>query len=121
MDLKQVSWAGQVQNFVGGTPEAIPETFERASPFTHVRQGAPPFLFIHGNQDLYVPIDQAVRTRDALHAVGTDAELLAIPGGGHVINPGAAAGQLDWPEESIDQPEAWWAMRDFLRRSVGDE
>ena len=118
-DLAELAWAGQVSDFVGGGLHEMPEAYREASPINHVAAGAPPFLFVHGDQDVYVPMHQSERMRDALRDVGTRADLLAISGGGHTMNPGSTGARIDWPEESIDAPEAWWAIREFLRDTVG--
>ena len=74
-----------------------------ASPMSHVRAGAPPFLFIHGDHDESVPIAQSVRLMDALHAAGDKAELIAIPGGPHGTWPWAKLpGVPDWERQMVE-------------------
>jgi acetyl esterase/lipase len=57
-----------------------------ASPVTHVREGAPPFLIQHGEADTWVPFDQALRLEKALQAAGARVELDAIPHADHFFN-----------------------------------
>jgi acetyl esterase/lipase len=106
-----------VTNFVGGTKDEAPELYIQASPLSHVAAGAPPFLFIHGDNDWFVSIEHSRRMQAALDAVGTETHLLEIPGGGHIWNDdGDGAWDL---EMSIDTPEAWSAMIDFLDHTIG--
>lgn len=119
-DLREMAWAEAVQALIGGTLEEYPERYERASPMARVRPGAPPFLFIHGTQDLFVDVEQSEHMRDALRAVGTDARLLTLAGGGHLLNSGSDVGQVEGLT-SGDTPEAWAAIIDFLDRTVGPQ
>jgi acetyl esterase/lipase len=118
-DLEALAWAGEVQAFLGGTQEEVPDVYTRASPLRRVREGAPPFLLVHGDQDVIVPHAQSVAMREALRAVGTEAQLLTLHGGGHVLNPGTGSGTVRFEEFATDAPEAWWAMLDFLERTLG--
>ena len=68
-----------VTALVGGHLERL----VAASPVTHVRAGAPPFLIVHGTRDETVPYDQAERLHRALRAVGANSRLLPIAGGHH--------------------------------------
>lgn len=107
-----------VVDFVGGTQAEVPEKYDQASPISYVAPGAPPFLFISGDADWFVDIEHAHRMQRALDAVGTDTRLLAIPGGGHLLN--RSTGGESWDIQlSIDTPEAWAATIDFLDRTIG--
>ncbi|HEV7555007.1 MAG TPA: alpha/beta hydrolase [Kofleriaceae bacterium] len=107
-----------VTHFVGGTVDEVPELYAEASPLTHVVDGAPPFLFIHGDDDWFVDIEHSHRMKAALDGVGSETRLLEIPGGGHIWNKGADDG--DWELMlSIDTPEAWAAAIDFLDHTIG--
>ncbi len=109
----------EVVEFVGGGKVAAPELWDAASPITHVAAGAPPFLFVHGEDDWFAGVEHSEHMRDALAAVGTPADLLTIPGGGHLINRDAAAGRYDLVVVSTDTAEAWLAIVDFLDRTIG--
>ncbi len=116
-DMTLLPQVSTVIDFVGGTKDAVPALYASASPLTHVVAGAPPFLFVHGDNDWFVDIEHSYRMRDALDAVGTETHLLEIPGGGHIWNDdGDGAWDL---EISIDTPESWAAMIDFLDHTVG--
>jgi acetyl esterase/lipase len=54
-----------------------------ASPVTHVRGDAPPFLLQHGEDDTWVPHDQSVHLAEALRAAGAPVELESVPGADH--------------------------------------
>jgi acetyl esterase/lipase len=106
-------------DFLGGTPGEVPDVYVAASPVTHVHAGAPPFLFIHGEADWFVPIAQSRQMAAALLAVGTPATLLTLPGGGHVWNRGVDGDTWQLVLTSTDTPEAWAAIVDFLDHTIG--
>lgn len=103
-----------------GLPEAeAPERYAAASPVTRARPDAPPFLFVHGSDDWFVPIEQSRRMRDLLRAEGVDARLLELGGVGHLVGLGGDGGRQELGVISIDAPEAWIAIEDFLADTVG--
>ncbi len=53
------------------------------SPIRYVREGLPPIITIHGDQDPRIPHTQAVRLHEGLDQVGVPNQLVTIPGGGH--------------------------------------
>jgi acetyl esterase/lipase len=57
-----------------------------ASPVTHVRGDAPPFLLQHGDRDTWVAVDQSVRLAAALRAAGAAVELEVVPGADHFFD-----------------------------------
>jgi dipeptidyl aminopeptidase/acylaminoacyl peptidase len=67
---------------MGGMPNKM-EIAKRVSPLTYVRAGLPPILTIHGDADMTVPYQEAVRLHEALAKAGTPNQLLTIPGGRH--------------------------------------
>jgi acetyl esterase/lipase len=111
---------GVVSDFVGGAPDQVPALYAAASPLSHVHAGAPPFLFLHGDADYFVPIDQSRRMDAALTAVGASASLLTIPGGGHIWNRAVDGDAWQVVVASADTPEAWAATVDFLDHTIGD-
>jgi acetyl esterase/lipase len=118
-DLTALSWTAEAQNFLGGKLADVPERYAAASPLNHVRGGEPPFLLIHGTLDWFVPAEHSTRMRDALVAVGSEAEQLLLPGAGHVLSPAVSADHLAWEQYALDSPEAWIAVTDFLEHTVG--
>ena len=55
----------------------------RASPATYVRKSMPPYLLIHGTNDLNVPFDQSERMCAAMDKAGARCEIVRVEGGGH--------------------------------------
>jgi len=60
----------------------------RLSPLTEVRKkNVPPILSIHGNADEVVPYDHSIELTKTLRNVHADAEMIAVPNGGHGFPP----------------------------------
>ena len=60
--------------------------FERASPMSRVREGAPPFLVIHGTRDTLVPVEDARLFVEMLRAVSKEPVAFAeLPGAQHAF------------------------------------
>jgi acetyl esterase/lipase len=90
-----LDWDGKPANvetigdllFLGGTKghsEAeIKDRMRSISPARLVRGPAIPFLFIHGDADPLVPLQQSQKMVEALKAAGGSAELIVKKGGGH--------------------------------------
>jgi acetyl esterase/lipase len=116
-DLRDLADASPVQEFMGGTLDDVPQNYDDASPMFHVRAGAPPFLFVHGTNDWFVPIAHSRDMAAELREVGTDARMLEVPGGGHIWND--AGGDWEVPLTSIDTPAAQAAIIDFLDDTIG--
>ncbi len=66
-----------------GSAPGRDETAKRVSPAGYVRDGLPPILTIHGDEDPIVPYDHATRLHEALDAAGQANRLVTVPGGGH--------------------------------------
>jgi acetyl esterase/lipase len=54
-----------------------------ASPVTHVRPSAPPFLLQHGDADAWVPCDQSVRFAERLRRAGVAVDVDVVAGADH--------------------------------------
>ncbi len=68
-----------------GAPVAqVPELARAASPLSHVRAGAPPFLIAHGTADRAVPFSQSQALADALAAARADVRLEAVDDADHM-------------------------------------
>jgi hypothetical protein len=76
-------------------------------------------LLIGGAADWFVDEDQALEMRDTLRAAGGTADLLQLAGTGHVLGPSVDPGELS-AGTSLETPEAWLAIADFLSRTVGE-
>jgi len=57
-----------------------------ASPVNHVAANAPPFLFIHGDKDDTVPLDQSFALDKLLRENGTESRILVMKGRGHAFS-----------------------------------
>jgi acetyl esterase/lipase len=65
------------------TDEEITQRLTQISPARLVTPHSPPFLFIHGDADLAVPLQQSERMIGALKEAGVPAKLIVKQGGGH--------------------------------------
>jgi acetyl esterase/lipase len=81
-------------NFLGGSPEEVPDRYAAASPVALLPLGIPQLL-VHGTVDDSVPFELSEKYVGAAHVAGDEATLLALPGAGHfeVIDPLAR----EWP------------------------
>ena len=87
----------------GKTADEIKEAARKMSPRYQVHADAPPFLFIHGDADRVVPLQQSQVMVDALRKVGVSAELIVKEGGGHpwLTIPAEVAKLADWFDEQL--------------------
>jgi len=76
-----------IQLLLGGMPEDVPQLTLLASPVEHVDAGDPPALILHGDQDLTIPVNQALELDAAYRRAGLVAEMMIISGAGHVARP----------------------------------
>ena len=83
-DLRTFDSGRLLKQFLGGTHEAMPERYERASPAAWVTADTPPHFLFHGTWDDLVPVSQARDFRQRLEAAGVDNQLLLMRGQGHV-------------------------------------
>ena len=104
-----------VSDFMGGDKDDIPELYDLASPIFHVRPGLPPYLIIHGANDI-VDVDDAKTMVTAMRDAGNDVSFLELAGAGHVTSP-TDTGQI-YVQAATDMPEAWAATIDFLDRKL---
>jgi len=85
-DLRR-AWALRLSNtvvadFLGGSPEEVPDRYESASPIEQLPLGLPQKLF-HGTADTSVPYEISERYVHAAQMRGDDAELITLEGAGH--------------------------------------
>ena len=76
----------------------------QASPVTHVRHDAPPFLIVHGTADATVSVDQSELLHKELLAVGARSTFVPVEGVGHSF-----AG-LSNAQSLVDQAVAFFAQ-----------
>jgi acetyl esterase/lipase len=92
---------------LGALPEEVPELAQLASPVEHVDASDPPALILHGDQDQTMPVNQALELDAAYRRAGLVADMLIVPGVGHVAEPFFGAGEAQ--ERAIA----------FLHRTIG--
>jgi acetyl esterase/lipase len=67
----------------GGIPTEYPDLLLQANPITHVSSDDPPFLIMHGDKDLVVPLAQSELLYAALQEAGVESTLRVIEGCAH--------------------------------------
>lgn len=79
-----------LRDFLGGTPEQLPEVYQEASPITFP-DPLPPTLILHGGRDDLVFLAQSERMKDR-----PGVKLVAYPWANHGfdVNPSGPSGQL---------------------------
>ena len=77
----------QIRSSFRGTPfeQLINGRLAQLSPINSVRAGMPPFLFIHGTADNFVPFEQSEAMCLKMKAVGASCEVYPVTGAGHGI------------------------------------
>jgi acetyl esterase/lipase len=92
VDLRR-AWELQLSNtvvadFLGGSPEEVPDRYAFASPIEQLPLGIPQKLF-HGTADPSVPLEISERYAHTALLRGDDAELIVLQGASHfdVVDP----------------------------------
>lgn len=78
-----VSLISPVSLLLGGPVAERVGLARLASPVTHASPDDPPFLIVHGDKDLVVPLDQSQRLHRALTAAEGESALHVVVGAGH--------------------------------------
>jgi acetyl esterase/lipase len=68
---------------LGGQPESVPELARLASPVFHIDRNDPPLLLIHGDQDVQMPVNQALELEGKYREHNLDVQLEVIHGAAH--------------------------------------
>ncbi len=95
--------------FLGGikghSEEEIKERAREISPARLVKPQPIPFLFIHGDADPLVPLQQSQKMVEALKAAGGSAELIVKKGGGHpwLTIPEEVKVMADWFDSHLPE------------------
>jgi len=74
-----------LQYYFGANPYDNPELFRRHSALNFIQQVKTPTLFLHGDQDLRVPIAQSYEMYWGMRHIGTETEFVIYPREGHGI------------------------------------
>ena len=72
-----------IKTFLGQSPLDRPDLAAQASPVTHLDPDDPPFLVVHGADDILVPPDLSRRFVWTLKRLGVPSLYVEIPGAGH--------------------------------------
>ncbi|MFQ6036700.1 MAG: alpha/beta hydrolase fold domain-containing protein [Sedimentisphaerales bacterium] len=68
---------------IGGPVLQNKEACRRANPITYITKDDPPFLIMHGDKDMTVPINQSELFYDALKKAGVPVTFHTVSGAGH--------------------------------------
>ncbi len=74
-----------IEQLLGGTVDRNKAKATAASPTNYVSKDDPPFLVIHGENDLSIPVSQSEILVERLKAAGVDATLEVAEGRGHGV------------------------------------
>ena len=72
---------------VFGTSDPNSNDIIRLSPVTYVSSDDPPFLILHGDQDILVPLEQSEIIYNKLQAANVPASLVVVKNAGHGFRP----------------------------------
>ncbi|ELS03062.1 esterase/lipase [Xenococcus sp. PCC 7305] len=75
-----------LQNFLGGTPEELPELYRQASPINYPRLNLPPSLLVYAGRDHLVQAKFGRQLYNKLKATDNRAVLLEIPWAEHAFD-----------------------------------
>lgn len=77
--------ANILKNFIGAPPgdPAAADKYADCSPITHATRDASPVLFIHGDADLLVPLQQSEVMKAELDKLGVENQLIVVKNGAH--------------------------------------
>ncbi len=82
-DLIVNSRSSAPSQFLGGPIQSRRGACRAANPITYITKNSAPFLIVHGDQDMTVPLYQSELLYKALRKSGVEAELYVIKGGKH--------------------------------------
>jgi acetyl esterase/lipase len=104
---------------LGCAIESCPERVARANPITYVGGNTPPFMILHGQQDLFVPYEQSLLLYRALARAGRDATLFTLPNAGHgFVNDPPGLEDAAVTEGSRPLAPSWDIIARWLRRRL---
>lgn len=98
------------QKLFGLPPEITPAALallRETAPITYVREGLPPFLILHGDADVTVPLQESRNFQARVVAAGGTCELMIVPGAPHRLNewdkfsPGYADRMIAWLQRAL--------------------
>ncbi len=75
-----------LHDFLAGTPQKIPEIYQKASPFSYIRPNLPPSLLVYADKDHVVQSKFGNRMYQKLDSVGNPTVFLNIPWAEHAFD-----------------------------------
>jgi acetyl esterase/lipase len=84
--IKAFQYAGRLDVLLGGHPQDALDTYQLASPVSHVHPGCPPTLLIQGHQDLLVPVGATCALHAKLVEMGVPAINVVFPWTDHAFD-----------------------------------
>lgn len=69
-EFEKLLVAGRLDWLLDGTPEQVPDRYALQSPISHVDDGCPPTLLVHGEHDQMAPISSVREMRTRLERAG---------------------------------------------------
>lgn len=99
-----------LRQYLGGTPEEVPEAYAEASATTHVRGDSPPTLLLHGKLDTLVWERHTARLAEKLKAEGVPHAVVWLPWATHAFEY-----ELNGPGGQVTT----YALGRFLRAVAG--
>ncbi|MFT5527630.1 MAG: acetyl esterase/lipase [Pirellulaceae bacterium] len=77
----------QLLGYEPGTPaeDMSKEKMTDVSPISFASEDDPPVLLVHGDKDFIVPIQHAIDLDKRLKKLGSESELMVVPGAGHGV------------------------------------
>jgi dipeptidyl aminopeptidase/acylaminoacyl peptidase len=72
-----------INKLFGGSVEDRKSLVAKANPITFVSKDSAPFLIMHGDKDMLVPLAQSQTLAEALKKAGVECELQVLKGAGH--------------------------------------
>lgn len=104
-DLRVLGADGTLTKFIGAPLGEAADKYADASPISHATRDASPVLFVHGDADTLVPLQQSQVMKVELDKLGVENELVVVKNGGH---------NLDGADDK-DKTAAYGAMGRWLR------
>ncbi len=96
-------------NLLGCAIPTCPNRARDASPLTYISGDEPPFLIMHGTEDMAVPYYQSVELDSVLRVVGNDVTFKPVVGADH-----PATSLPYWTSDSVNQ-----TVIQFFNRTLG--
>jgi acetyl esterase/lipase len=94
--------------FMSGTESEKPDAYCDASPIDRVNGAEPPFLFVHGDADDTVPVQQSLAMHQKLADARVESHAVVLPGVGHGFGYGA---ETDPQKRSLELVRRFLANR----------